>query len=52
MIVAIIVARFGGAEKNDCNGAGTNCARPATEYSNARKNFFDYPAKWINEPFQ
>jgi hypothetical protein len=32
-------------------GACTNCARPATEYSNARKNFFDYAARWINERF-
>jgi len=32
-------------------GACTNCAKPATEYSNARKNFFDYAAKWINERF-
>ena len=32
-------------------GACTNCAKPAAEYSNARKNFFDYEAKWINERF-
>jgi hypothetical protein len=32
-------------------GACTNCARPASEYANARKNFFDYVAKWINERF-
>jgi len=32
-------------------GACTNCAKPATEYSNARKNFFDYAAKWINDRF-
>jgi len=32
-------------------GACTNCAKPATEYSNARRNFFDYAAKWINERF-
>lgn len=31
--------------------ACTNCARPATDYSNARKNFFDYTAKWITERF-
>ena len=32
-------------------GACTNCAKPASEYINARKNFFDYTAKWINERF-
>jgi len=32
-------------------GACTNCARPLAEYSNARKNFFDYAAKWINDRF-
>ena len=32
-------------------GACTNCARPAAEYANARKNFFDYAAKWINARF-
>lgn len=32
-------------------GACTNCVRPASEYSNARKNFFDYTAKWINDRF-
>ena len=32
-------------------GACTNCARPASEYGNARKNFFDYAAKWINDRF-
>lgn len=32
-------------------GACTNCARPASEYANARKNFFDYVTKWINERF-
>jgi len=32
-------------------GACTNCAKPASEYANARKNFFDYAAKWINDRF-
>ncbi|HWH76892.1 MAG TPA: hypothetical protein VNT76_05950 [Candidatus Binatus sp.] len=32
-------------------GACTNCAKPAAEYANARKNFFDFAAKWINERF-
>lgn len=32
-------------------GAGTNCAKLASEYANARKNFFDYTAKWINGRF-
>ena len=32
-------------------GAGTNCAKLAAEYANARKNFFDYAAKWINDRF-
>jgi hypothetical protein len=32
-------------------GACTNCAKPASEYANARRNFFDYTAKWINERF-
>ncbi len=32
-------------------GACTNCAKLAAEYSNARKNFFDYAAKWINNRF-
>jgi hypothetical protein len=32
-------------------GACTNCAKPWAEYANARKNFFDYTAKWINERF-
>jgi hypothetical protein len=32
-------------------GACTNCAKPAAEYANARKNFFDYAAKWINDRF-
>ena len=32
-------------------GACTNCARPASDYANARKNFFDYTAKWINDRF-
>ena len=32
-------------------GACTNCAKPASEYANARKNFFDYTAKWINDRF-
>ncbi len=31
--------------------ACTNCAKPATEYSNARNNFFHYVAKWINVRF-
>lgn len=32
-------------------GACTNCTKPAAEYSNARKNFFDYAAKWITDRF-
>ena len=32
-------------------GACTNCATGAAEYANARKNFFDYTAKWINDRF-
>ncbi len=32
-------------------GACTNCAIAATEYANARKNFFDYTAKWLNDRF-
>ena len=32
-------------------GACTNCAKPASEYANAGKNFFDYAAKWIRERF-
>jgi hypothetical protein len=32
-------------------GACTNCATPASEYSNAKKNFFDYAAKWIKVRF-
>lgn len=32
-------------------GACTNCAKPAADYANARKNFFDYAAKWINARF-
>ncbi len=32
-------------------GACTNCARPAADYGNARKNFFDYAAKWITDRF-
>ena len=32
-------------------GACTNCATPASGYSNARKNFFDYAAKWIKIRF-
>ena len=32
-------------------GACTHCAKPATEYTNARKNFFDYAAKWIGDRF-
>jgi hypothetical protein len=32
-------------------GACTNCAMPASEYSNAKKNFFDYAAKWIKDRF-
>jgi hypothetical protein len=32
-------------------GACTNCAKPASEYANAAKNFFDYAAKWIRERF-
>ena len=29
----------------------TNCALPASTYSNVTKNFFDYAAKWINDRF-
>ena len=29
----------------------TNCALPASAYSNVTKNFFDYAAKWINDRF-
>jgi hypothetical protein len=29
----------------------TNCAMPASAYSNATKNFFDYAANWINMRF-
>jgi hypothetical protein len=32
-------------------GACTNCAKPAAEYSNARKNFFDDAATWTDERF-
>lgn len=32
-------------------GACTNCAKPAADYANARKNFFDYAAKWLNDRF-
>ncbi len=29
----------------------TNCALPASAYSNVTKNFFDYAAQWINDRF-
>ena len=29
----------------------TNCPLPASAYSNATNNFFDYAAKWINDRF-
>ena len=32
-------------------GACINCAKPAPEYANDRKNFFDYTAKSINDRF-
>lgn len=32
-------------------GACTNCATPASEYGNARKNFFDYAAKWLKDRY-
>ena len=32
-------------------GACTNCATSVSEYSNAKKNFFDYAAKWIKVRF-
>ena len=32
-------------------GACTNCAKPASEYAAAAKNFFDYAARWIRERF-
>jgi hypothetical protein len=32
-------------------GAGTNRAKLASDYANARKNFFDYTAKGINDRF-
>ena len=32
-------------------GAYTNWAKPDSEYAKARKNFFDYTAKWINDGF-